>query len=138
MTYVDSGSVTPKKSHIILLPIEYGYTPKFLTIEEKTFLLSELSNPKFKTLVSAVHDEPGIQSDALTDLTGVTNIAQYRVRLNKQLQKFGLELKPFKALGISRSADFFHWYFVEYTPLPNQTIQQLKFDGEAANDDTLQ
>ncbi|MEZ8618263.1 hypothetical protein AB6D33_20645 [Vibrio splendidus] len=138
MPYLNSGSVTPKQSHTILLPVHYGYTPKFLTNQEVNSLLAKVSNPAFKTMITAIHHQAGIQSDKLTDLTGVTNIAQYRVRMNKQLRKYGLEAKPFKVPGLPRSADFFHWYFVEYKPLPTQTVQQLKLDRDAANEDTLQ
>ncbi|CAK1815479.1 hypothetical protein [Vibrio crassostreae] len=139
MPYLNSGSVTTQKSQTILLPIHYGYTPKFLTNQEEALLQTKVSNPAFKTMISAIHNQAGIQSDKLSELTGVTNIAQYRVRLNKQLQKYGLEAKCFKVPSLPRSADFFHWYFVEYMPLSHQQpVQKLEFDKKPANEDTLQ
>ncbi|HCG9615691.1 TPA: hypothetical protein NJ643_004016 [Vibrio parahaemolyticus] len=140
MPYIN-GSATPQNSQTLPLPVHYGYTPKFLTDQEVAFLLTKVANPAFKTMISAIHNQAGIQSNTLSELAGVTNIAQYRVRLNKQLQKFGLEAKCFKVPSLPPSADFYHWYFVDYTPLPIQTLQKLEvleFEENPANEDTLQ
>ncbi|EJA3295926.1 TPA: hypothetical protein RQK93_004010 [Vibrio vulnificus] len=141
MPHLNSGSVTPQKSQLSLsLPAINGFVEKSLTQQEFKNALTRVSNPAHKIMIDAIHNNAGIQSDELADLTGVTNIAQYRKRLNERLQPIGFEARCFQVPGQSRSAAFFHWHFVEYKH-PKQTVppvQSINVGVSGANEDTLQ
>ena len=130
----------PQQALFISLPATHGYTEKFLTPQEYQNALTRVSSNAHQVMIDTIHNNAGIQSDTLANLSGVTNLSQYRHTLNKKLQPLGFEARCFKVPGQSRSADFFHWHFVEYN-LPAQTVppvQTLNVGVGGANEDTLQ
>ncbi len=96
------------------LPIIYGFTPVELSKTSTQELLSRFrANSKLHRMIKEVIDNPGVKSDELSSVSGVSNIHQYRRMANKKLKIRGFEIKDFKAVGVARNADFYQWYLVE-------------------------
>ncbi|EOV9224287.1 hypothetical protein [Vibrio parahaemolyticus] len=118
------------------LPQIYGYTPVFPSEEQATDLSSRFrKNTKLKVMVETVLSNPGIKSDELSAVSGVSNIHQYRRMANENLRHRGYEIKDFKDLGVARNADFYQWYLVE-SKSNTPSVEQLEAK-DAANDSTV-
>ncbi|MGR5196085.1 hypothetical protein ACPV4H_19545 [Vibrio rotiferianus] len=142
MSSQTNGSVVPQPQHALQLslPSINGYTEKFLTPQEYQNALTRVSSNAHQVMINTIHNNSGVQSDTLTNLSGVTNLSQYRHTLNQKLQPLGFEARCFKVPGQSRNADFFHWHFVEYNLTARNVppIQTMNVGVGGANEDTLQ
>lgn len=118
------------------LPIIYGYTPVELSESSTQELLSRFrDNSKLQKMIKEVIENPGVKSDELSSISGVSNIHQYRRMANAKLKIRGYEIKDFKAIGVAKNADFYQWYLVELksTEPKLEIIEQ----SNASNDDSI-